>query len=273
MPVRSPTRPPGRSSRHLRDLDLQAGRRRRPARRVRVLALGQPDPDRARVGAGRGRGRRARGFAFASGLAAEDTLLRATLRPGDHVVIPNDAYGGTYRLIARVFGPWGIEHTARRPVRRRRGARRDPARPHQGRLGGDADQPAARHRRHRRAGGARARVGRAAGRRQHVRDARTCSSRSRSAPTSSCTRRRSTSAGTRTSSAVRSSSRRARCRRRRDDAWPTRCAFHQNAIGRGGGAVRRVADAARAQDARRPHGPAREQRRGGRRVPRRRTTR
>ena len=52
-----------------------------------------------------------RGFAFASGLAAEDTLLRATLRPGDHVVVPNDAYGGSYRLIARVFGPWGIEHT------------------------------------------------------------------------------------------------------------------------------------------------------------------
>src|SRR5215218_11501368 len=37
----------------------------------------------------------AAGFAFASGLAAEDTLLRATLRPGDHVVVPNDAYGGT----------------------------------------------------------------------------------------------------------------------------------------------------------------------------------
>ncbi len=52
-----------------------------------------------------------RGFAFASGLAAEDTLLRAVLRPGDHVVIPDDAYGGTYRLVARVFGPWGIEHT------------------------------------------------------------------------------------------------------------------------------------------------------------------
>src|SRR5215218_2791782 len=53
----------------------------------------------------------ARGFAFASGLAAEDTLLRAVLRPGDHVVVPDDAYGGTYRLIARVFGPWGVEHT------------------------------------------------------------------------------------------------------------------------------------------------------------------
>ncbi|MFI2753423.1 cystathionine gamma-synthase [Cellulomonas sp. P22] len=50
-------------------------------------------------------------YAFASGLAAEDTLLRAVLRPGDHVIVPNDAYGGTYRLVARVFGPWGIEHT------------------------------------------------------------------------------------------------------------------------------------------------------------------
>ena len=53
----------------------------------------------------------AHGYAFSSGLAAEDTLLRAVLRPGDHIVVPNDAYGGTYRLIARVFGPWGIEHT------------------------------------------------------------------------------------------------------------------------------------------------------------------
>lgn len=55
---------------------------------------------------------RVRGFAFASGLAAEDTLLRAVLRPGDHVVIPDDAYGGSYRLVARVFGPWGVDHTA-----------------------------------------------------------------------------------------------------------------------------------------------------------------
>ncbi|MBC7292095.1 MAG: cystathionine gamma-synthase, partial [Actinotalea sp.] len=56
--------------------------------------------------------RGARGFAFASGLAAEDTLLRAVLRPGDHLVVPDDAYGGSYRLIARVFAPWGVEHTA-----------------------------------------------------------------------------------------------------------------------------------------------------------------
>ena len=54
----------------------------------------------------------ARGLAFASGLAAEDTLLRTLLRPGDHVVIPDDAYGGTYRLFARVQEPWGIDHSA-----------------------------------------------------------------------------------------------------------------------------------------------------------------
>jgi cystathionine gamma-synthase len=52
-----------------------------------------------------------RGFAFASGLAAEDTLLRALTAPGGHVVIPNDAYGGTYRLFAQVAAPWGLGFT------------------------------------------------------------------------------------------------------------------------------------------------------------------
>jgi cystathionine gamma-synthase len=52
-----------------------------------------------------------RGLAFASGLAAEDTLLRTVCSPGDHVVIPDDAYGGTYRLFARVLERWGLEHT------------------------------------------------------------------------------------------------------------------------------------------------------------------
>jgi len=54
----------------------------------------------------------ARGLAFASGLAAEDTLLRAICSPGDHVVIPGDAYGGTYRLFARVLERWGLQWTA-----------------------------------------------------------------------------------------------------------------------------------------------------------------
>ncbi|MFG2650190.1 cystathionine gamma-synthase [Streptomyces sp. NPDC048436] len=50
-----------------------------------------------------------RGLAFASGLAAEDCLLRTLLGPGDHVVIPNDAYGGTFRLFAKVVSRWGVE--------------------------------------------------------------------------------------------------------------------------------------------------------------------
>lgn len=50
-----------------------------------------------------------RGLAFASGLAAEDCLLRTLLSPGDHVVIPNDAYGGTFRLFAKVVMRWGVE--------------------------------------------------------------------------------------------------------------------------------------------------------------------
>lgn len=47
-------------------------------------------------------------YSFASGLAAEDTLLRAVLQPGDHVVMGNDVYGGTHRLVSRVFIPWGV---------------------------------------------------------------------------------------------------------------------------------------------------------------------
>ncbi|MEU4765569.1 cystathionine gamma-synthase [Actinosynnema sp. NPDC023794] len=54
-------------------------------------------------------GRHAR--AFASGMGATDTALRAMCRPGDHVVIPNDAYGGTFRLIDKVMSHWGVEHT------------------------------------------------------------------------------------------------------------------------------------------------------------------
>ncbi|MFB4296055.1 cystathionine gamma-synthase [Actinomadura sp. NTSP31] len=50
----------------------------------------------------------ARGLAFASGLAAEDALIRTVCKPGDHVIIPNDAYGGTYRLFAKVAEPWGV---------------------------------------------------------------------------------------------------------------------------------------------------------------------
>ncbi len=51
-----------------------------------------------------------RGLAFASGLAAEDAVLH-TLSPGDHVIIPDDAYGGTFRLLDRVWAPLGLEYT------------------------------------------------------------------------------------------------------------------------------------------------------------------
>jgi len=52
-----------------------------------------------------------RGFAFASGLAAEDTLIRTTCKPGDHAVIPDDAYGGTFRLFDKVEKVWGLDHS------------------------------------------------------------------------------------------------------------------------------------------------------------------
>jgi len=51
------------------------------------------------------------GVAFASGMAATDTLLRAALRPGDHLVLPHDAYGGTFRLVDKVLAAWGLEYT------------------------------------------------------------------------------------------------------------------------------------------------------------------
>ncbi|MER5647793.1 cystathionine gamma-synthase [Streptosporangium sp. NPDC002524] len=51
-----------------------------------------------------------RGLAFASGLAAEDAILRTVCAPGDHVIIPNDAYGGTYRLFAKVNERWGLHY-------------------------------------------------------------------------------------------------------------------------------------------------------------------
>ena len=52
-----------------------------------------------------------RGFAFASGLAAEDTLMRAVLQPGDHMIIPTDAYGGTFRLVDKVVKRWGVDYS------------------------------------------------------------------------------------------------------------------------------------------------------------------
>jgi cystathionine gamma-synthase len=50
------------------------------------------------------------GFAFASGMAAEDAVLRL-LAPGQRVIIPDDAYGGTFRLVSKVLAPAGVEWT------------------------------------------------------------------------------------------------------------------------------------------------------------------
>lgn len=50
----------------------------------------------------------AHAFSFASGMAAEDALLRAVLRPGDRVLLGSDVYGGTYRLLHDVLAPWGV---------------------------------------------------------------------------------------------------------------------------------------------------------------------
>lgn len=50
-------------------------------------------------------------YSFSSGLAAEDALLRSILRPGDHVLLGNDVYGGTYRLLTKVLAPWGVQTT------------------------------------------------------------------------------------------------------------------------------------------------------------------
>ena len=143
-------------------------------------------------------------FAFASGLAAEDCLLRAACRPGDHVVIPTDAYGGTFRLFAKVLERWGITHepVADRRRRRRRGAaaRRPaakivwvetPTNP----LLGITDIARARRGRARRT--ARSWSSTTPSPRP------TCSSRWSSAPTSSCTRPPSTWAATPTWSAAR----------------------------------------------------------------------
>ena len=51
------------------------------------------------------------GSAFSSGMAAEHALITAVCYAGDHVVIPDDLYGGTYRLVDKVLSRWGLEYT------------------------------------------------------------------------------------------------------------------------------------------------------------------
>lgn len=51
------------------------------------------------------------GFVLGSGMAATDVLLRVALRPGDHLLLPHDAYGGTFRLVDKVLAGWGVTYT------------------------------------------------------------------------------------------------------------------------------------------------------------------
>jgi cystathionine gamma-synthase len=51
------------------------------------------------------------GTAFGSGMAAEHALITAVCGAGDHIVLPNDLYGGTYRLVDKILGRWGLEYT------------------------------------------------------------------------------------------------------------------------------------------------------------------
>lgn len=53
----------------------------------------------------------AHAFSFGSGLAAEDAVIRGLMCPGQRIVMGNDAYGGSYRLISRIHGDWGIANT------------------------------------------------------------------------------------------------------------------------------------------------------------------
>ncbi len=106
--------------------------------------------------------------AFSSGLAAEHALITVTCEAGAHIVLPDDLYGGTYRLVDKVLSRWGLGYDLVGADRSRR-ARGGGARRHAAHLGREPHQPAAQRRRHRAGGGAPAqRAGRG---RQHVRHA------------------------------------------------------------------------------------------------------
>ena len=195
--------------------------------------------------------------AFGSGMGATDVLLRALMRPGDHIVIPHDAYGGTFRLVDKVLGPWGITHTpvdladttalraALRPETRVIWCE-TPTNP----LLGIADIAAVADVAREAAGAAR--------RRQHVRLALPAGA---------------AHAGRRRRAALHHQvHRRAlRRRRRRVDHLRRRArratALHPERRGLGAQPVRRLAHPARRQDAGRAHGTAQRQRRTGGGVP------
>ena len=202
-----------------------------------------------------------KGFAFASGLAAEDAVIRALTRARRPRRDPR-------RRLRRHVPPLrqGRQGLGPRPQpgagrRHRRGGRGHRARPHQAGLGRDAHQPDAHHRRHRGARHGRPRRRRAAGRRQHLRLALP--------PAAADARRRR---GAALDHQVR---RRAQRRRRRGRGRARPRPGRQDRLpperhGRRRRAVRRLPDPPRPQDAGRPDGPPLRQRREDRGVPRRR---
>ena len=122
----------------------RAGRVRRG---LRLLARREPDA-RARSRTRSASWRAATRRAFASGMAATHALLTAVCSAGDHVIIPDDLYGGTYRLVDKVLARFGVaydmvDQTDLDAVARR-AAPGDEAH-----LGRDADQPDAQRGRHR----------------------------------------------------------------------------------------------------------------------------
>ena len=166
---------------------------------LRVLPDRQPHPHRP---GGRASPRwRARPTASPSpaGMAAEDAVLRL-LGPGDHVVLPTDAYGGTWRLVARVHGPAGLAFDTADLTDLGALERGVAARDEAG-LGRDAVQPAAGDGRHRRGRRLRPPAGRPLRGRQHLRHAVPPAAPRRWAPTWSSTPPPSTWAATPTSSA------------------------------------------------------------------------
>jgi cystathionine gamma-synthase len=77
--------------------DYDYSRAANPTRRALETALGELEGGHA--------------SAFGSGMAAEHALITAVARAGAHAVIPDDLYGGTYRLVDKVLKPWGLAYT------------------------------------------------------------------------------------------------------------------------------------------------------------------
>jgi cystathionine gamma-synthase len=77
--------------------DYDYSRSANPTRSALERALGELEGGRA--------------SAFSSGMAAEHALITAVAAAGDHIVIPNDLYGGTYRLVDKVLNRWGLQYT------------------------------------------------------------------------------------------------------------------------------------------------------------------